>query len=711
MSKIALLDQSTINKIAAGEVVERPAAVVKELVENAIDAGANGITIEIKEGGISFIRITDNGIGIAKDEVPIAFKRHSTSKIRSAEDLITVSSLGFRGEALASIAAVSQVELLTKTAGAITGSRYLIEGGQEVLGEGIVEEIGCPEGTTFLVRNLFFNTPARRKFLKSAMTEAGYVSDLVERLAISHPNISFKFMNNNQVKLHTSGNGQLKDVVYQVYGRDIAREQLAVEEETELLKLTGFIGKPVISRGNRNYMNYFINGRYIKSQLINRAIEEAYKPYTMSHRYPFTCLNIEMDSQMIDVNVHPTKMEVRFTSQEQIFRTIYDALSLTLRGKELIPEISLKKKEEKRQEKKEDVKKEIPKKEPVVKAAEPFEVKRLEKEKELSSLQTPKDSKTEASSVLKQSVFVKPDVNKEIKLDSVKAEPEKPMYSVAADTMVLPKEKAVLALEKSLNPESKKTENLAQNLLKESETAYSQNCSQNISQNIEAAAPILPVDQTTKTPIETPKQLELFEEKLLSKENVKEHRIIGQVFNTYWLVEFQDKLFMIDQHAAHEKVLYEKTMASLKEKEFSSQMLQPPIILTLNLREEEVLKNNMGVFEKLGFEIEHFGGKEYSVYAVPANLYGIAQKELLLEMIDDLVSEDGKHNPDILLEKVASMSCKAAVKGRMKLSVEEAKELIDQLLTLENPYHCPHGRPTIVSMTRYEMEKKFKRII
>ena len=683
--KIALLDQSTINKIAAGEVVERPAAVVKELVENAIDAGANGITIEIKEGGISFIRITDNGIGIAKEEIPIAFKRHSTSKIRSAEDLITVSSLGFRGEALASIAAVSQVELLTKTAGSITGARYLIEGGKEVLGEGKVEEIGCPEGTTFLVRNLFFNTPARRKFLKSAMTEAGYVSDLVERLAISHPNISFKFMNNNQVKLHTSGNGQLKDVIYQVYGRDIAREQLAVEEETELLKLSGFIGKPVISRGNRNYMNYFINGRYIKSQLINRAIEEAYKPYTMAHRYPFICLNIEMDSQMIDVNVHPTKMEVRFANQEQIFRTIYDALSLTLRGKELIPEISLKKKEEKKTVTKEDAKKELPKKESV-KAAEPFEVKRLEKEKVLPALQIPKVSELEDGSVLKQSVFVKQESKPEVsKLEVLSKEP-----LPVKETTVISEEKVV-----------------TQDLLKEDIVSYGKQLIQkaeHVSLDKSVVEPILKQE-------ETPKQLELFEEKLLSKENVKEHRIIGQVFQTYWLVEFQDKLFMIDQHAAHEKVLYEKTMASLKEKEFSSQMLQPPIILTLNLREEEVLKNNMSVFEKLGFEIEHFGGKEYSVYAIPANLYGIAQKELLLEMIDDLVAEDGKHNPDILLEKVASMSCKAAVKGRMKLSVKEAEELIDQLLTLENPYHCPHGRPTIVSMTRYEMEKKFKRII
>ncbi len=677
MSKIALLDQSTINKIAAGEVVERPAAVVKELVENAIDAGANGITIEIKEGGISFIRITDNGIGIEKDEIPIAFKRHSTSKIRSAEDLITVSSLGFRGEALASIAAVAQVELLTKTPGAITGSRYLIEGGKEVLGEGKVEEIGCPEGTTFLVRNLFYNTPARRKFLKSAMTEAGYVSDLVERLAISHPNISFKFMNNNQVKLHTSGNGQMKDVIYQVYGRDIAREQLLVEEETELLKISGYIGKPVISRGNRNYMNYFINGRYIKSQLINRAIEEAYKPYTMAHRYPFTCLNIEMDSQMIDVNVHPTKMEVRFTNQEQIFRTIHDALFLALRGKELIPEVSFTKEKEK---KKEEGKQAVAKKEPV-KAAEPFEVKRRESVLNQSVLN---------QSVLSQSVFLKPEVKTESKIEVAQPEskPEsKPEPKVEVSKPDLPKTEI-----QSEAPEVNKEISV----LKESTAPYSTSKLQ------EDKLPEI---------VELPKQLELFEEKLLSKENVKEHRIIGQFFNTYWLVEFQDKLFMIDQHAAHEKVLYEKTMKALETKEFSSQMIQPPIILTLNMREEEVLKNNMAVFEKLGFEIEHFGGKEYSVYAIPANLYGIGQKELLLEMIDDLVAEDGKHNPDILLEKVASLSCKAAVKGRMKLSMEEAKELIDQLLTLENPYHCPHGRPTIVSMTKYEIEKKFKRII
>lgn len=654
MSKIALLDQNTINKIAAGEVVERPAAVVKELVENAIDAGANGITIEIKEGGISFIRVTDNGIGIPKEEIAIAFKRHSTSKIRSAEDLICVSSLGFRGEALASIAAVAQVELLTKTAGSVTGSRYLLEGGRETLGEGRIEEIGCPEGTTFLVRNLFFHTPARRKFLKSAMTEAGYVSDLVERLAISHPDISFKFMNNNQVKLHTSGNGQLKDVIYQVYGREITREQIAVEEKTELLKISGFIGKPIISRGNRNYMNYFINGRYIKSQIINRAIEEAYKPYTMSHRYPFTCLNLKMDSQLIDVNVHPTKMEVRFTSQEQIFRTIYDALSLALREKELIPDVALNEKAGKRTAEKAESAAE---KKEALKAAEPFEINRKKQEAAVSAM------------------------------------PEKvPLQQLTA-----------AGIRPSVIPE----------LVKEAAVPYGkQEAKGKIAEsgNIQAKTVKGELLQSEKVK-ETAQQLELFEEKLLSKEAVKEHKIIGQFFNTYWLVEFQDKLFMIDQHAAHEKVLYEKTMASLQEKEMISQLVRPPIVLTLNMREEEVFLKNRKLFERLGFEIEHFGGKEYSVYAIPANLYGIAQKELLLEMIDDLVAEDGKHNPDILLEKIASMSCKAAVKGNKKLSEREAKELIDQLLTLDNPYHCPHGRPTIISMSKYEIEKKFKRIL
>ncbi len=657
---ITLLDQNTINKIAAGEVIERPSAVVKELVENAIDAGANGITIEIKEGGISFIRITDNGIGIAPSELQIAFKRHSTSKIKSVEDLMTVKSLGFRGEALSSIAAVSQVELVTKTAGSLTGSRYLMEGGEE---KGI-EEIGCPEGTTFIVRNLFFNTPARRKFLKSAMTEASYVGDLIERIAISHPNIAFKFINNNQVKLQTSGNNNLKDIIYHVYGREIAGQTVSIEKVNETIKVTGFIGKPMVSRGNRNYMNYFINGRYIKSSIINRAIEEAYKPYTMSHRYPFTVLSFEMDSSLIDVNVHPTKMEVRFSNQEEVFHTTYEALSNGLKEREMIPTVTF----------------DAPKK----------DIKSLQKNHSLenSKLEVQNLEKSHLTNpVLEESVFL----GRTAVLKNTESV-SNPMVEKGPE----PFERHRIEVEKQVEEKNQtkqeidiKNEELIKEDIVRDEVVY-----------------------------HTGAQLDLFsnapennEQIFLSKENIKEHRIIGQLFSTYWLIEFEDKLFLIDQHAAHEKVLFERTMKTIKNREFASQMLNPPVILTLNMREEEVLKKNIEVFNQLGFEIEPFGGREFSVRAVPSNLLNIAQKELLIEMIDDLVAEDGKQHTDLLLEKVASLSCKAAVKGNMRLSQLEAHELIDELMTLENPYHCPHGRPTIVSMSKYEIEKKFKRII
>ncbi|MFW5631754.1 MAG: DNA mismatch repair endonuclease MutL [Acetivibrio ethanolgignens] len=603
---IVLLDENTINKIAAGEVVERPAAVVKELVENAIDAGSSAVTIEIKEGGISFIRITDNGCGIPKEEIRLAFERHSTSKIRSAEDLFHISSLGFRGEALASIAAVAQVELVTKTKGSLTGNRFVIDGGQEKS----LEEIGCPDGTTFLVRNLFFNTPARRKFLKSAMTEAGYVNDLVERLAISHPEVSFKFINNNQIKLQTSGNSNCKENIYHVYGRDIAGQLLELNTEKNGLRLTGYIGKPIISRGNRNYMNYFINGRYIKSAIINKAIEEAYKPYSMTHRYPFTSIILELDPARIDVNVHPTKMEIRISNQEEVFQFVYDAISEALSRRELIPEVVI---GTEKKEKPTILKKEI------TKAPEPFELKRRQETVPL------------------------------------------PLPSIVREE--------------------------------------------------EAILPVLSEVIKPAVLTEPPVQMDLFEEQLLSREAVKEHRIIGQLFKTYWIIEYRDKMFLVDQHAAHEKVLFERTMAALKIKEMTSQLLNPPLIISFTMREEAALKEHLTVLERLGFEIEHFGGKEYSVRAVPADLYGIAARELLLELIDSLVEEDGKKNPELILEKVASMSCKAAVKGNQQLSEAEARALIDELMTLENPYHCPHGRPVIVSMTKQEIEKKFKRIV
>ncbi|MFA9463634.1 MAG: DNA mismatch repair endonuclease MutL [Velocimicrobium sp.] len=628
---ITLLDQNTINKIAAGEVIERPSAVVKELVENAIDAGSNGITIEIKEGGISFIRITDNGSGMEQSEVPLAFKRHSTSKIKSVEDLMTVKSLGFRGEALASIASVSQVELVTKTAGSLTGVIYRLEGGEEIG----MEEIGCPEGTTFIVRNLFFNTPARRKFLKSAMTEASYVGDLIEKIAISHPNITFKFISNNKVKLQTAGNHNIKDIIYHVYGRDITTQLVAIEKENPFLKVTGFIGKPIVSRGNRNYMNYFINGRYIKSSIINRAIEEAYKPYTMTHRYPFTVLSFDIDSSLIDVNVHPTKMEVRFSNQEEVFRITYDAISEGLREKELIPEVTF---------------------------AED------------------KNCLPEQNTSKKTSVML-----------------PIPKESIKEDQLIVQKRRQI-----EHGPEPFESQRI---LEKKKEELYPQ--------SVEAVREV-----KEESLYHTGNQLDLFDSTMdnkqdtfLIKESRKEHRIIGQLFSTYWLIEFKENLFLIDQHAAHEKVLYERTMKAMKEKEFASQLLNPPIILTLSMREEEVLTKNMAVFTQLGFEVEPFGGKEYSVRAVPLSLYSIAQKELLIEMIDDLVAEDGKQHADLLLDKIASLSCKAAVKGNTRLSETEAHELIDELMTLENPYHCPHGRPTIVTMSKYEIEKKFKRII
>lgn len=600
---IALLDEATVNKIAAGEVVERPAAVVKELVENAIDAGASAITVEIKEGGLGFIRVTDNGCGIPMEEIRLAFTRHSTSKIRSAEDLLYVSSLGFRGEALASIAAVAQVELVTKTKAMLVGSRYAIEGGQEKA----LEEIGCPDGSTFLARNLFFNTPARRKFLKSAMTEAGYVNDLVERLAISHPEISFKFINNNQIKLKTSGNSNRKEIIYQVYGREIAGQLLEIDKEKDGLRLVGYIGKPVVSRGNRNYMNYFVNGRYVKSMILNKAVEEAYKPYTMAHRYPFVSVLLEIETSRIDVNVHPAKMEIRISKQEEVFQFVYDTISEALSHRELIPEVSLDLPKRAAKKEKLAAKAELQPQAQQLSAPEPFEVKRRQEEEEQRQLSVPK-------------------------------------------------------------------------MVQEEANLYQQ-------------------------------QLDLFEEGLLSKEAAKEHRIIGQLFNTYWILEYKDKMFLVDQHAAHEKVLFERTMRALKDKPGISQRLAPPIIISLTLREEEALLGHKEALLRLGFEIEHFGGKEYSVRAVPGDLYGIAAKELLLELVDSLVEEDGKKQPDLVLERVASMSCKAAVKGNQRLSPIEARALLDELMTLENPYHCPHGRPVIVSMAKAEIERKFKRIV
>lgn len=663
MVNIQVLDQITIDKIAAGEVIERPASIIKELVENAIDAGASAVTVEIKEGGISFIRITDNGCGIPKGEVPLAFLRHSTSKIRSVDDLSTVASLGFRGEALSSIAAIAQVELITKTKDEVTGTRYRIEGGAEKS----IEDTGAPDGTTFLVHQIFYNTPARRKFLKTPMTEASHVSELMTRLALSHPEVSIQFINNGQEKLHTSGNGKLKDIIYHVFGRDIANNLLETNERIDGIQVQGFIGKPIISRGNRNYENYFINGRYVKSNIIAKAIEDAYKDFTMQHKYPFTALHFTMDETDLDVNVHPTKMELRFSNQQGVYNFIYNALKQTLSEPELIPRVELPEakevpvKAEKIVERKQE--------QPMTPVREERKTPVIEEEKNLDYFM--KKMRERVTAYHQQVTKVKPTPAPSVVQENVNYE-ALPASQVAAVKQPVPEQRTVA---KEPMPE-------------------------------QAVAP------REEKSVVTEKQLDFFEEKLLTKKAAQEYKIIGQLFETYWLVEFHEQLYIIDQHAAHERVLYEKTLRGMKDREFTSQYLSPPIILNLSMQEEEALNTHMDIFTNIGFEIEPFGGDSYAIRAVPDNLFSIAKRELFTEMLDQLV--DGIHSslaPDIVAEKVASMSCKAAVKGNSRLSAAEVETLIGELLELENPYHCPHGRPTIIAMTKRELEKKFKRIV
>ena len=615
---IHVLDSRTIDRIAAGEVVERPASVVKELVENAIDAGSTAITVEIKEGGISFIRITDNGCGIERDQVAVAFYRHSTSKIRSAEDLLTVKSLGFRGEALSSISAVARVELITKTYDELTGTRYVIEGSKELSNE----EIGAPDGTTFIVKDLFYNVPARRKFLKTAQTEGSYISDMVEKLALSHPDISFKFINNNQTKLHTSGNGNRKDIIYHIFGREISSSLLEVKHECEYFKVEGFIGKPVITRGNRNYENYFINGRYVKSNILSRAIEEAYKSFLMQHQYPFTVLYFTFFSEL-DVNVHPTKMELRFDNNNEIYVELCDTIYAILSRKEMIPEV-------------------------------------------------PVDSTPAPKKIVHEYKEPIPEPFEKRRINEVRAAESRSVYGQSVTSAV----KDYSAIE----PAAKAPE---------TSTAY------------EPAQVVTGTQQT----------LGDYDKVFLTESAKKQFSIIGQLFKTYWLIEFEDKLYIIDQHAAHEKVLYEKTMARLANKDFTSQRISPPIVMTLDAKESEMLEKYRPQIEQFGYEVEHFGGKEYMISAIPDNLFNIDMKDLFIEMLDDFSNATGRQTPDIITEKVASMSCKAAVKGNDKLTLPEINKLIDELLSLDNPYNCPHGRPTIISMSKYEIEKKFKRIV
>ncbi|HJA99890.1 MAG TPA: DNA mismatch repair endonuclease MutL [Candidatus Mediterraneibacter merdavium] len=672
MPHIQVLDQVTIDKIAAGEVIERPSSIVKELVENAIDAGASSVTVEIKDGGIDFIRVTDNGCGIAHDEVRSAFLRHSTSKIRNVEDLLRISSLGFRGEALSSIAAVTKTELITKEEDAEAGTKYVIEGGKEVS----LEETGSPNGTTFLVHQLFYNVPARRKFLKTPVTEAGHVQDLLIHLALSHPEVAFLFKNNNQEKLRTSGNGKLKDVIYNVYGRDIAANLLEMDYETGGLRITGYLGKPVITRGNRNFENLFVNGRYVKSAMISKALEDAYKDFTMQHKFPFAVLHFHVDGETIDVNVHPTKMELRFQRQQEVYGAVYEGVHRRLLEPELIQQAS------------------VP--EPVT---EVRKKEAKEEKKESPFLLKPRDGGVGTDAGTQTDTANTPERQDEDYFirkmkERVTAYHERMSSAEVSDRQgVYRPEKQERKIRETVKYAAEMPEDTGK-APKAAEEAHDA------------------LEKIPEAAREKSRQLDLFEENFLKRDVRAQYKLIGQVFDTYWLVQFQDSLYIIDQHAAHERVLYERTLKGMSTREFTSQYLSPPIILTLTMQEARLLEENMDRFTSIGFEIEPFGPEEYAVRAVPDNLFGIAKKELLTEMLDDLA--DGLNTsmtPEMIDEKVASMSCKAAVKGNSRLSSQEVDELIRELLTLDNPYHCPHGRPTIIAMTKRELEKKFKRIV
>ena len=664
MPQIQVLDQITIDKIAAGEVIERPASIVKELVENSIDAKAASVTVEIQDGGISLIRVTDNGSGIEREDIRNAFLRHSTSKIRKVEDLAHIASLGFRGEALSSISAVTRTELITKTKEDTFGTRYVIEGGVEQS----LEDAGAPDGTTFLVRQLFYNVPARRKFLKTPMTEAGHVQDLLMRLALSHPEVAFTFINNGQTKMRTSGNGKLKDVIYSIYGREAAANLIELDYSMDGLVMKGYLGKPVITRGNRNFENYFVNGRYVKNAMLSKAIEDAYKDFLMQHKFPFVVIHFQVDGEKIDVNVHPTKMEMRFQRQQDVYNIVYEGVHRTLLEPELIPQVEAPAPKVISQPKSESPFLLKPKTAP-----RPMEKKPEEKEEPHDEAYFMKKMKERVLSYHQRNSSAEVAKKEQIFRPQAQAE----------------RIKDALARAKEVEKQPQKQAEEQPELIRET-----------------------PVYETKPVTEEKAEQLNLFEEHLLKREKKAEYKLTGQVFETYWLVEFENSLYIIDQHAAHERVLYERTLKEMKNREFTAQYLSPPIILSLSMQEAQVLNENMDRFTRIGFEIEPFGGEEYAVRAIPDNLFGIAKKELLLEMLDDLA--DGistSMTPELIDEKVASMSCKAAVKGNNRLSAQEADALIGELLLLENPYHCPHGRPTIIAMTQRELEKKFKRIV
>lgn len=693
MAEIHVLDDATIDKIAAGEVVERPASVVKELVENAMDAGAGAVTVEIRDGGIEFIRVTDDGSGIEHDQLRSAFMRHATSKISSVVDLMSLHSMGFRGEALSSIAAVSKVEIVTKTKNDMTGTRLCMEGANET----VFEEVGAPDGTTFMVRNLFFNTPVRRKFLKTAMTEASYITDLLEHMALSRPNISFKYVINGQTKFYTNGDGDMKAIIYRIFGRDIANEMMEFRAVDGDIVLEGFLGRPTLNRANRNFENYFVNKRYIKSKIISKAIEEGYQSYMMQHRYPFCVVHITIPPENVDVNVHPTKMEVRFANQNSVYKLIAEHVSDFLSRQEMIPAATLG--TEQKTAKKD-------KKAERIAAPEPFEKERRLAEETGVQMPVPNVLREESgynsshgSSYDHDGAAGKRDTTGAFLLNN------KMSYSRAED-------------EREDKADSFFVDNRQKAVRSENAEETGQTRSNSLVGKILGAQPketepknLGVIKSKDQIIVEKPEQLNFFDEKILTREAKQEYRIVGQVFDTYWIIEYRDKMLMIDQHAAHEKVKYEQILSKVVNNEVYTQMLTPPVVISVTPKEAALINSYGQYFKELGFEIEDFGMNAFAVRGVPLDLFGHDIKSLFEEVLTQMSESPVRGVPQIIREKIASMACKAAVKGNNSLTYEEADRLIEQLLELDNPYNCPHGRPTIISMSKYEIEKKFKRIV
>ncbi len=658
---INILDKGTIDKIAAGEVVERPASIVKELLENSIDAGSSSITVEIKNGGIDLIRITDNGCGIDSKEVKTAFLRHATSKIVSDKDLISIKSLGFRGEALSSIAAVSRCEIITKTRDELTGVRYYMEGGVEVE----FEEIGAPDGTSIIIRDIFYNTPARRKFLKTASTEGAHISELVEKMAMSNTDIAFKFISNNQVKLQTNGNGNLKDIIYQLYGKEISKALCAVDYEKDGVKIKGVIARPEVTRSSRSLENIFVNGRYIKDNIISKAVEDGFGDRLMQHQYPFCALSFYLEG--VDVNVHPRKMEVRFSDGNHIYNCTKEAVEEIFKLQSSIREVPVGK----------DTANE---KKVFINTPEPFENRRRDI-----------------------------DFNKSAKSDEIQ-------WTIPKETNYNPQNDYALLKDDVSNNSSDKSTGYyrdfeyaagARDVSKDSSSVIQtveNSAGENISDNLNTVHANSEADTLSARP--SASQLSFFD-----TEAKKYIKVIGQVFDTYWIVQLRNEMYIIDQHAAHEKVMYERLLKESKDNKISSQMINPPIIVTLTDLEQDVLIKHMDEFRAAGFDIEEFGGKEYKINSIPNIFPSIPKAELFNEMLADSTNYDIISPSELILAKTASMACKAAIKGNMRISLMEANDLFDELLSLDNPYNCPHGRPTIIKMSKQEIEKKFKRIV